>query len=125
MGTPIDELELTDDPTGSCHRHIHHIRRTNRTDRPWPAKRPTIDRDRAIRRPREVALRTDPHVVHPYRLGARVAQLVHEVGERTLAERAPDPARDAGAADRALGAEDPQLRDLTFCLGQRTCAARG
>jgi len=41
-----------------------------------------------------------------------------------LVEGALDPDRDAGTGDRALGAEDPQLRDLTFGLGQRAGAAR-
>src|SRR5947208_13430215 len=121
---PVDELELTDDSAGAGHRDVHDVGRTNRSDRPWSAKGPVVDSDGVVDRPGEVALRADADVVHGDRLGAGVAQLVDEVGEGTLVEAAVDADRDAGAGHRALTAEQPQLRDLAFGLGERALSAR-
>src|SRR5207249_437711 len=90
----IDELELSDDPPGPRHRDVDDVRRSDRADAPRSAKGMAIDGDRAIGRPGEVAAGSDANVVHRYRFGPGVAQLVHKIRERALVERAVDPDGD-------------------------------
>src|SRR6266540_3223860 len=68
--------------------------------------------------------RTDAPRVHGDRLRAGVAELVHQIGERAVVERAVDPHGDPGSAHGALTFEHTELRDLPLGLGERSLPAR-
>src|SRR5207245_4736502 len=105
-----------DDPTGARHRDVDDVRRADSADRPRAAQLMTVDRDRAFRRPGEIAVRSDTDLIHRYRFSSGVAELVHEIRQRALVERTVDLDRDARAGYRALRAEHAQLRDLPLTL---------
>src|SRR5712691_3521578 len=75
----VDELELSDDPTRPRHRDVDDVRRADGADHPRTAQLMTVDRDRAIHRAREIAVRSDTDLIHRYRFGPGVAKLVHEI----------------------------------------------
>src|SRR5438309_3798700 len=83
---PVDELELSDDPTGARHRDVNDVRCADGADHPGTAHLMTIHRDRAVRRAGEVTLRSDADLIHRYRFGPGVAQLDHELRYRALGE---------------------------------------
>src|SRR5439155_742267 len=120
----VNELELLDDAAGPCHRDVHDLRRADGTDRPWTAYRYVIDSERTVRGDTEVRPRTHPHGIHRDGLGARVAKLVHEIGERLVVERAIDAHADPLPLHRRTRGEDAQLIELTLRLGKRPLAAR-
>src|SRR6266849_10901895 len=120
----IDELELPDDAADPSHRDIHHLGRPDRAYLPRTTDRERVNGERMIRRRAEPAARSDPSGVDGDRLGPGVPQLVHEIGQRALVERAVDPHRDARAADRAHAREDAKLAQLTLGLSERALATR-
>src|SRR5512143_1939886 len=79
----------------------------------------TVDGERAVRSAAEPRSRSDPDVVHGDRLRARVPQLVHQIGESALVERAVDLHADPVTVHGGRHREDLKLRELTLRLGER------
>src|SRR5206468_3282693 len=97
--------------------------RPNGADAPRSAHLLRVDDERAGGTRGEPAAGTHTRVVDRDRLGARVAQLVDEVGERALVEASVDLDRDARAGHAAARREDLQLLELALRFLERSAPA--